>query len=508
MSTELTTGANPLEFRAKTRNSWLYFAPRGIAALTLLWLLTRWVVERYWNLVPDEAYYWVWSQHPALSYFDHPPIVAYLIRIGTAILGNTELGVRWPFGVMIAGSALILWIAGRQIIAEPRAAGFIPLALLVSPMVAVAGTIAAPDAPACFFPSAALAAVLGIFSGKERIGSRWLLFGILMGLALDSKYTSVLLGLAVALAMISCPEGRRQLVTPWPWLGVIAAGIVFSPVIYWNASHHWESFLFQLHHGTSESGTPAWKNVGDYALGQIAVCTPILLGVCIAAIWIYWKRSDNPMTVRILWWSAITPLAFFAISATRHHVEGNWPMFAYFPAIVLFARYLGEGGGRQRIFWGELAVIVAACMTIVLHLPNLAWQISPKLGSPQWDHLYGWRQLAEREVEPLRGDSPVFTADYEYASELLFYLPDGADVRPLSDPTRPTAFDFFGDQSSPTSFDRVVLVRRLPKGYDAPPPWLVLGPAYDYTILKVSSQIEQGRQIRRTLIEVAERKAK
>jgi len=347
--------------------------------------------------------------------------------------------------------------------------------------------------------------VLGIFNGKTSVGLRWLIFGILMGLALDSKYTSVLLGLAVALALLSCPEGRQHLLTPWPWLGVIAATAVFSPVIYWNAAHHWASFRFQLHHGTSDDGSPIWKNLLDYVGGQIAVCTPILLAVCAGALVVFWRRKDNPMTVRILLYAATTPLIFFALSATRRRVEGNWPMFAYFPAIMLYARHLGEGRNRARIFWGELAVIVAACMTIVLHAPDLVWKLSPKLGSPQWDHLYGWRELAQHEVEPLRLDSPVFTGDYEYASELSFYLPTLPDVRPLPDATRPTAFDFFGDQTMPSTFNRVVLVRRLPKGYDPAPVWPALGPGYDYSPPKVFSQFKDGRQIRNSLIEIAER---
>ena len=497
--------AVPAVSSAKSRGSWLYVGPRGVAVLLLVWLFSRWIFAAFWDLVPDEAYYWVWSRHPALSYLDHPPIVACLIRIGTMILGNTELGVRWPFGVIVAGSVLILWRSGRRLTADPRAAAFIPLALLLSPMVAVTGLIAAPDAPACFFQSAALATALGIFSGDTRVGLRWVIFGTFMGLALDSKYTSVLLGVAVALALLSCPEGRSQLRTPGPWLGVVAAAIVFSPVFYWNAAHHWASFRFQLHHGTTEGVSPVWKNLLDYVGGQLAVCTPVLLCVCIAALVVYWRCRDNPMPVRILLYSATTPLIFFALSATRRRVEGNWPAFAYFPAIMLFARYLGESWSRPRVFWAELAVAVAACITVVLHAPDLVWKVSPRLGSPQWDHLYGWRQLAHRDVEPLRLGCPIFAADYEYASELAYYLPPGSDVRPFTDPARPTAFDFFGDQTPPTAFDRVVLVRRLPKGYDPPPPWHALGPGYDYSMLHVPNQFKETRQIRRTLIEIAER---
>jgi len=491
---------------AAKRDSWLWLSSRGLAALFLVWLLSRWIFDSMWNLVPDEAYYWVWSRHLAASYLDHPPIVAYLIRLGTAILGTSELGVRWLCGLMTGGTVLVLAMAARRLTSDRRAAAFVPIALLVSPMVAVTGSIVTPDAPACFFQATALAAVLRVFSGGSRASLNWLAFGTFMGLALDSKYTSVLLGLAVLLALVSCAEGRRQLLTPWPWLSAMVAAAVFSPVLFWNAQHQWASFRFQLHHGAGEGNSPAWKNLLDYAGGQAAICTPVMLGVCMAALIVYWRRRDNPMPVRILLLAATTPLVFFAISAIRRRPEVNWPMFAYFPAVMLYARYLGESWRYPRKTWAEAAIVVSLAFTAVLHAPQLVWKLSPNLGSPQWDHLYGWRDLAEGKVEPLRLDSIVCAADYEYASELSFYLPTRPEVRPLADPTRPTAFDFFGDDEfSPLSLSRVVLVRRLGKGYDAAPSWHPLGPGYSYSMLNDVSQYEDGRQIRRSLIEVAQR---
>jgi len=415
------------------------------------------------------------------------------------------LGVRWLGGLMTGGTVLVLTMAARRLTSDGRAAAFVPIALLVSPMVAVSGCIVTPDTPACFFQAAALAAALRVFGGGRRAALNWLAFGAFMGLALDSKYTSVLLGLAVLLALVSCAEGRRQLLTPWPWLAAMAAAAVFSPVLFWNAQHHWASFRFQLHHGAVGGNSPAWKNLLDYAGGQAAICTPVMLGVCVAGLIIHWRRRDNPMPVRILLLAATTPLVFFAIFAVRRRPEVNWPMFAYFPAVMLYARYLGESRRRPRTAWAEAAIAVAMVFTVVLHAPRLVWKLSANLGSPQWDHLYGWRDLAEREVEPLRFDSMVWAADYEYASELSFYLPTHPEVRPLADPTRPTAFDFFDDGSSPQSLPRVVLVRRLGKGYDAAPSWHPLGPDYDYSMLNDFSQYQDGRQIRRSLIEVAQR---
>jgi hypothetical protein len=492
------------------RDSLLWLAPRGVAALFLIWLLSRWTFDSLCELIPDEAYYWVWSRHLAMSYLDHPPMLAYLIRLGTTLLGNTEIGVRFLMGLMTAGTVLILTLAARRFVGDWRAASFVPIALLFSPMIAVVGSIATPDTPACFFQSAALASILGVFAGNSSDGRRrlyWLAFGICMGLALDSKYTSVLLGLAVFLAMLSCREGRREFFTPWPWVAAILAVAVFSPVLIWNSRNHWASFAFQIRHGITSGDSALVRNLLDYVGGQIAICTPVLIGVCIAALGVYWRRKNNPMAVRILLFAATVPLIFFAWSATHRRVEANWPMFAYFPAVILYAKYLAEDWTPARVFWAEVAIKIAIVATIAIHFPQLFWKISPKIGSPQWDNLFGWRDLAVREVDPARLGSPVFTADYEYAAELSFYLPKQPDVRPLIDPARGTAFDFFGGYPSPQSFARVVLVRRLPRGYDAPAEWPALGSGFDISDLRDPSQYREGRQIRRSLIEVAERKS-
>lgn len=72
-------------YRVTPRYVWL-----TIAGLLLL----RFAVAPFVVLIPEEAYYWMYSQYPALGYLDHPPMVAWLILAGTTLLGDVELGVR------------------------------------------------------------------------------------------------------------------------------------------------------------------------------------------------------------------------------------------------------------------------------------------------------------------------------------------------------------------------------------------------------------------------------
>ena len=522
------------------RESRLWLTPRGVAILMGIWLLVRWALAAITQIVPDEAYYWVWSRHPALSYFDHPPMIAYLIRFGTSVFGDTSIGVRWPGTLLALGTVLILWRAAAKLIGDEKVAVFVPVSLLLGPVVNVLGAIMTPDTPACFFQAAALAVVLDIFSaralfpspdtpgegkggglqrgenfdaiepppqpspgvpeeGERCAAKRWIAFGLLMGFALLSKYTSGLFGAAVLAAMLCSSDGRQQLRTPWPWLAGILAFTLFTPVIIWNAQHNWASFAFQLGHGVANSMSPLSGELG-YLGGQCIVCTPILFILGMVVLVHFWRRRISTQT-RILLFAATIPLVFFGYSALHRRVEANWPIFAYLPLSILIAQYLAENWSRQRVVWAEVAIKVALIATIVIHLPILVWAISPRLGTSQWDEMFGWPQLAQR-VQELRDDSPVIAVDYHLASELSFYLPGHPDIPVIWGEQRPTAFDYIFPRPDLAAYPRVVLVRRMMPPNDIPQPDWRFVPYFRHFDYVTVESVQQGRLLRKTLITV------
>ncbi|MDB5172898.1 MAG: hypothetical protein JWN51_1671, partial [Phycisphaerales bacterium] len=234
-----------------------YFWPIAGALLAL-----RLVIDARAELVPDEAFYWTWTRHLSAGYFDHPPMVAWLMWLSTRILGNTELAVRLPAAVLSLGSLAVLVKLAHRLLGDARAVGFVIMMWVAGPLLPVIGTIHTPDASATFFSVCALACAVRVSDRDDRDDSAgrsdragaaglWLLFGLFTGLALLSKYTTVLVPGGVGLAMLTSRRGRRHLARPWPYLSALVALAVFSPVIYWNATHQWASFLFQLRHGAS-----------------------------------------------------------------------------------------------------------------------------------------------------------------------------------------------------------------------------------------------------------------
>src|SRR5436190_15817873 len=134
----------------------------------------------WWRqLVPDEAVYWTWSRHLDLSYFDHPPMIAYLIAASTRLFGSTELGVRFGGATLAFAAVLILLASAQRIYADRQTLALLAIFWITSPLLAGISTITTPDAPALFFPMGALAIVLNIVRdapGRSLHLLPWILF--------------------------------------------------------------------------------------------------------------------------------------------------------------------------------------------------------------------------------------------------------------------------------------------------------------------------------------------
>src|SRR5262252_1326036 len=117
-------------------------------SLTVLALIVLRLVAAAWTpLTFDEAYYWMWSKHLAFGYYDHPPMVALVIRAGTMIAGDTELGVRL-FSVLLAlPMSFATYRTASILFGGVRVAAIAAMLLNVTLMAAVGTTIVTPDAP-------------------------------------------------------------------------------------------------------------------------------------------------------------------------------------------------------------------------------------------------------------------------------------------------------------------------------------------------------------------------
>src|SRR6185312_4327338 len=368
--------------------------------------------------------------HLASGYFDHPPVVALLIRLGTALFGVTPLGVR--IGSVCAGwaaSVMLVLLARR--LAGGRAALVAAIALCCMPLAAAGLVLATPDAPLLFAFALTLLALDHALETEpgSRVATRWwLAAGIALGIAFVSKYNAVLLPVGALIACLTLAPLRRQLRTAGPYVATIAAALIFLPVIIWNARHQWVSFGFQLGHGfTSGHGTP-FSRESSLIGGQLALVSPILF-VLFAIVVVQGVRSGEPRRVLLAAVSA-TVFLFFCIGAWRHPAEANWQAPAYVPAIALLASHAATTRNRAWSRWimagcalGALTSVAIYVQSIVPVLPITA-RDDPTARGTGWDSLaVRMQMLADRESARTGARVWLGGDRYQEASEIAFHLP-------------------------------------------------------------------------------------
>src|SRR5947209_8002985 len=297
-------------------------------ALAVLALVALRLVAAAWTpLTFDEAYYWMWSKHLAPGYYDHPPMVALVIRLGTMIAGDTELGVRLVSILLALPMSWALYRATAILFGGPRVAATATILLNVTLMAAVGTMIVTPDAPllvASCFVLFALAKVL-----ETGWGAWWLAVGAAVGVALLSKYTALFFGPAIVIWLVSVPKLRGWLLSPWLYLGGLVALAIFAPVILWNADHQWVSFIKQIGRARIEDFHPAF--VGELIPTQVAFATPLVFILGAMGLYALVARNAGPSAARVL------------ISATA------WTIVTYFFWHSLHARVeIGRASCRER----------------------------------------------------------------------------------------------------------------------------------------------------------------
>ena len=403
----------------------------GLALVLVIVALTglRLAMAGGTELLPEEAYYWTYAQHPALGYFDHPPMVAWGIRAGTLLFGDTHLGIRFANLVAWVATCVLLLATGKAWFAERVAlAGTLLFAIL--PVFVGIGFLVTPDAVFIFFWTLTLFAVTrAVQTQRSRY---WALAGLALGGAMLSKYYALVLVPSLLIFLAVSPRHRFWLTKPQPWLAGALALAVFSPVIIWNAQHEWASFAFQSTRTVGQTGN-VLRRVGTFWLYQLLVPTPVGLALLAAAAWRAvrrgWlgSREDNWNFVAAF---GLPAFGLFTAASFKTNVHINWTA----PALIALA--LGGGAlwvealeaGRRwwRAGTWTLAVICGGA-AIVAHI-SLATGQPARLA---YAHAGGWRELAAvARVEGARaGPLPFYIgADkYNIAAELGYYLQQPAD---------------------------------------------------------------------------------
>jgi len=416
-----------------------------IAALTVL----RVIYASLLDLRTDEAYYWTWSKESVLSFLDHPPMIAWFIRLGTAIFGNTNFGVR--FAGVLAMGVMQLLIADivRRVTHDCRA---VVIAVLMPEAALYYGLLMAkvsPDVALIPFATAMVWALVRLAESDD--GRWWLAAGAFAGLALLSKFTAGLMLPAVAAFMLVPRWRGRWLRSPYPWLAALIAFVLFLPVLIWNMQHDWASFRFQLVRATA---THEWslRTLGEFVGLQFGLVGFILLPVVLTGValttWRGYRRSD-PVAI-LLSTAVVVPFCYFLWKSLSLRVGDTWPMFIWpfgFAAaainlVALRAEGWPESLVRSSFAWARLAIIcgiafVAGVFLYYVATPlNFIGRTDPVGGEA------GYEAIVDRATLELQktGATWIATTDYRTYAMLRWFFGDRVPVVQINERGRYLGF--------------------------------------------------------------------
>ena len=436
----------------------LRLAVLGTLAVTLLRLA---LLPFYQTaLGPDEAQYWYWGQTLDWGYYSKPPVIAWVIALPTALLGDAAWSARFLSPVLIGAAGLFLFGAARRLYGD-RAALWTLLLWHLTPAVMLGATIVSTDVPLLLCWSAALYALVRMTEGQRRFA---LLLGIAFGLGLLSKYAGIYLAVGLALACALSPRARRAGLLPL--LGALALGLlVFSPNILWNLANGMQTVGHTADNADWRGGL-RWSELTQFLGDQLGVVGPLvflaLLGALAAAL--RTRRDPDILLASFV----LPPLLLISVQALLSRANANWAMTAYPAALILVPAVLL----RWRAAWALWAsAILHAAVGLVFTAALLNFGVADALGlSNAVKRLRGWDETAAQVMDRLRAADAdaLLLDDRELAAHLVWELRDEpVPIRVLDPDGRPDNTYEIALPVAPCAYRRYLLVTHLTELADA-----------------------------------------
>lgn len=392
-----------------------------IVISTLLHLLVAGRVE----LSGDEAHYALYGANLDWSYFDHPPLVGWLNAL-VLFFSQSDFALRILPILMFAGVSLVIYRLAIELFPETNPwIGFVSVAILQSGFLFhIIALAMIPETPLLLF---SLLAVHFLWKAvKDNQLKYWIYLGLCFGLAGLSKYTAITL-VVTALLFVHVSHRWEVARSPGPWLALIISFLLITPVLYWNATHDWMSFSYQLGHGFHK---PEWS-ITRFIITQAAQFAVYSPGIYILGLWalIAGFRQWHHPGIKLILVFTLPIFLLFNWGGGYEESLPHWTSLAWAGLSPLTARWLMTNWRRV---WVKIATWLSGGYSLVLILLLHSLLFYPWLDLPEDKNilrdLYGWREATAKarslgeEMAKTPGDKPVIMVNnWSLASRLAWY---------------------------------------------------------------------------------------
>jgi hypothetical protein len=413
-----------------------------IAASTALRLLFISATE----LSSDEVYYWTYALKLQWNYFDHPPMVAWLIRLVTLNLWlHSSFSVR--LGAVFC-CAVCTWLIFKiaALIGDARAGWF--AALLYNACIycsIIAGSFIMPDSPLMIFwlgGALMLVKISQLADKPVEANWRWCAFGLMAGLCIMCKLNGLFLWTGTLLYVLV--QDRSWLKHRGIYLAALITLVLVSPIIIWNIQNNFISFKF---HGDRINPVNAEINLLQFAkavLQQITICNPVnFFLICSALVWLFkTKPAINKKATTILLFLALPMILLVMLISLFRETFPHWAGQAYSCLLIIPAIRLASTPKNVMhpvpvtLKWAlAYMLFVALSQVVVINFyPGTVSQQPPDTKTGFGDQTlqqYGWRAAGEKfdslyrndvSRKTMRAGAPVIITNWDSGAAIEFYI--------------------------------------------------------------------------------------
>ena len=439
-----------------------------ILGLTLyrLWFMTQ------MELVPDEGYYWLWSKHPAWSYRDKGPAVAWVIWLGTALFGHTVVGIRFFAVVLSSGTGVLMFLLARRLY-DDRTALWSLLVAAVIPMLAVGSILMTIDSLSVLFWAWA-ALIFWKAIHRDNLAD-WFWLGLAIGAGFLAKFTNGVQLVCIGFFLLWSKEHRPLLFTRKMWVMGAAFAVSSLPILIWNMQTGWVHYLaLHTRSGVDKSFQVHPLELLTFLGGQFGVISPLICAAMVTAmVALLWKRQAD-VRVRFLMSQFLPLYALFAFFSLNKAGQLNWTSPALITGIIFTVVYWREVVAARPVWrrgvWA--AFVVALVMTAVMHDTDPLMKAARRItDSMHWRPIpdplrraQGWKDFAAHvQAARDKNHANLLIADnYGDASMLSFYLADQPTTYLLPQPYGATQFTLWPGYTVTTNTSALFIAEAFP----------------------------------------------
>jgi hypothetical protein len=407
----------------------------------IIYLITGLTLFRliYINFLPllgDEAYYWQWSRHLDLGYYEQGPMTALVIWFFTFFNKiNTVFTIRLGAVVLSLLTSILSVLIYRRLYPDDKDSkqSFFNLLFMNSALIYAAGSVLMMhDTVMMFFFALFIYQMLAVLE-KPGDNMSWAHAGIILALGVMSKYTLAVVYPAVILFLFV--SGYPKKYAKGPVFFSLFFFLFLAPVIYWNCTHDLATLKFLIFRKGGSTALTI-RYFGELIGSQMVLVSVFLFPFLAAALWKNLKKRALTGEYFLAFIFTVSFLPFL-ILALKNKVEANWPAFCFLPLFFITTRHIFSIKGLKRpVFHGIYAAGLAVALLLQVQL------VCPLIPLPEKSNplrkALGYKELAEK-MDSVYNDygakGPLFfsTRHYQAASLLAFYLKGQPDVYILED---------------------------------------------------------------------------